>query len=400
MPGMRCLAELRCDSCGRRYYSDMPVGHGILYPMILDRETGEVFDRLGVPWFADWLRASYAHRHDEPIGVEIEQVRPLRDPVLLNCLDGLYGHAVLKLLNAQYYVDQVPAVDLVVLVPRWLRWMVPDRVAEIWTVDIGLRDANGWYESIASQLRERFSGLARCRISVAYPHPRPADYAIERFTGVTPFPLDSWASTRTRPIVSVVWRDDRVWGANRRHQQSRIAHLAEALRRQLPSLDVAVVGLGERGGLPQFVTDLRLRELSDETERSWCERYAASHVVVGVHGSGMLLPSAHAGGVVELLPWDRNGNLGQDLLQRGGNPRDAFVRYRVIPDSSSPQHVAEVTRALVDGYPELALSTLDTFADHAAANEVVAYPNRWQLQRSRQPAVHDASLASGARSDD
>src|SRR5262249_4871053 len=138
VPGMRTLAELTCPGCGRRYFGDLPSGFGLQYPMLLDRETGEVHDPAGVPWFADLLGRSYAERTSAPLPLEVEVHRPLERPILLDCLDGLYGHALLKLLNAQYYLDHGPDFDLVVLLPRWLRWLAPAGAAAVWTVDLPL----------------------------------------------------------------------------------------------------------------------------------------------------------------------------------------------------------------------------------------------------------------------
>ena len=83
-------------------------------------------------------------------------------------------------------------------------------------------------------------------------------------------------------------------------QSDRVGNEA---RRGIASLDFAVAGLGTPEGLPNKILDLRFSEVT--VERALCDRYAQSHVVVGVHGSHMLLPSAHAGAVIELMPEER-----------------------------------------------------------------------------------------------
>jgi len=100
IPGMRNLAELKCRRCEWEYYGDRPASHGIYYPMLLDRATGDVHDDVGVDWFSAWLRDSAASRLDLPVEFVVEDFRPLKQPVLLNCLDTLYGHCLLKLLNS------------------------------------------------------------------------------------------------------------------------------------------------------------------------------------------------------------------------------------------------------------------------------------------------------------
>lgn len=154
IPGMRNLAAMVCPKCGRSYYGDLPAGHGLYYPMLLQRDNGRVHDVNGVPWFADWLRLSYASRSTTPLGFSVEEQRGIRKPILLNCLDTVYGHCLLKLLNAQYYLDQRPDLDIIVLIPRFLRWLVPDGTA-IWTVDLPLSRGTEWSDWLAEQLHKR-----------------------------------------------------------------------------------------------------------------------------------------------------------------------------------------------------------------------------------------------------
>jgi hypothetical protein len=123
-----------------------------------------------------------------------------------------------------------------------------------------------------------------------------------------------------------------------------VSALAEALRRDWPTLDFAVAGLSGDGGdgaFPAWVRDLRRPSVDEDAERRWCARYAESHVVVGVHGSNMLLPSAHAGAVVELIGPERWGNFTQDILFRdSGDCRELLFRYRFLPDSTPPPALA------------------------------------------------------------
>jgi hypothetical protein len=353
MPGMRMLAALRCGNCLRQYYGDLPAGGGVYYPMLLDQETGSVQDSHGVPWFADWLAKSYAQRSSEPLRLEIESFRSVCRPILLNCLDTLYGHSLLKLLNAQLHIDQTPEHDLVALVPRFLRWMVPEGVAEVWSVDWPLRSGTQWNDRLACDIHNRLSTFGECRLSAAPSHPDPASFNIERFTGVEPFDLSSWTHQIDRPTVTFIWRDDRPWiddpgGNSQREQQSRrIVSLANRLKAKWPIIDFGVAGLSESGGLPEWIGDLRRTQLDIECEKIWCRRYAASHVVIGVHGSNMLLPSAHAGSVVDLMPPDRWRNVTQDILFRSEDGRDMVFRHRFIPIATPIEEAGNIIESLL-----------------------------------------------------
>lgn len=283
----------------------------------------------------------------------------------------IYGHSVLKLLNAQYYLDHQADLDLIVLVPRHLRWMVPDGVAAIWTVGSTGRGGGEWNDWLARAIKERLGGFPTCWLSVVFSHLHPNDYAIERFTRVRPFSVEEWQRRLSKPTVTFIWREDRLWsgawwlpGLAGQAQQGRMVSLAEALRRQWPSIDFAVVGIGRRGPLPGWIRDLRAISPAEETERRWCERYAESHIVIGVHGSNMLLPSAHAGAVVELVPRDRWGNLLQDILFCPGDLRETMFRVRLLPVSIRPVEVALVVSSLLRDHQNMVVTMRREYCDH------------------------------------
>ena len=374
VPGMRNLADMLCGRCGREFYGDLAAGQALYTPMLLEKATGAVHDPHGVEWFAGWLRESYARRSEAPVPFDIREHCPITRPVvLLNCLDTLYGHSLLKLLNAQYHLDRQQAVDLIVMVPSFLAWMVPDGVAQVWSVGLPPGRGTEWNDWLAREVRRRVEAFEQVSLSRALSHPRPDEFDIERFTRVKPFPLGEWDARLGRPTVTYIWRDDRPWRAPDdatpstrlgrlrglitsrsppgREQSESVSEFAEALRRDLPSLDFAVAGLaggGRRGALPGWVEDLRLPALDDDAERGWCERYAASHVVVGVHGSNMLLPSAHAGGVVELIGPERWGNFTQDILFREtADCRETLFRYRFVDGFTPPSELARLVELLL-----------------------------------------------------
>jgi hypothetical protein len=400
---MRNLADLRCPGCAREFYGDLAAGQALYTPMLLEKATGAVHDAHGIEWFAEWLRESYASRTDAPVPFDVRERLPItRRVVLLNCLDTLYGHSLLKLLNAQYYLDRRLDADLIVLVPSFLAWMVPEAVAQVWVVGLPLRRGTEWNDWLAREIRRRVEAFECVSLGHALSHPRPDEYDIERFTRVEPFPLDEWDARLKRPAVTFIWRDDRPWHASNdnayhtigdAHQTLReklrrfiarpsrptgeqhrsVSALAEALRLDWPALDFAVAGLSEPAvgealrdevlrseathdealrdeALPVWVTDLRRPAADEAVERLWCQRYAASHVVVGVHGSNMLLPSAHAGGVVELIGPERWGNFTQDILFRDTRDcRETLFRYRFVPDSTPPLALAQLISLLLRG---------------------------------------------------
>lgn len=393
IPGMRNLADLVCPKCGREFYGDMLAGQALYTPMLLDKQTGHVHDPYNVKWFADWLHHSYANRSNEPLEFVAEEFRSLQTPLLLNCLDTLYGHCLLKLLNAQYYLDHLPELDLVVLVPKCLRWMVPDGAAEIWTVDLPLSRGIEWNDWLATEITTRLKRFNEVWLSVAYSHPHPKNFAIERFTRVQPFPTNEWKERLQVPTVTFIWREDRFWYDSRnksrlwhwvnkfrakieshslplplRVQSQRVILLANHLRKSFPMLNFAVVGLGKTGNLPDWIEDLRTMAIDASIEKAWCKRYALSHVVIGIHGSNMLLPSAHAGATLELMPSERWGNMIQDLLMSNLDCRETLFRYSIVPASVSVQEMTYMIKSFLHYHNFRKLTFGHCFTNHDSDN--------------------------------
>lgn len=371
IPGMRNLAELRCPVCEFEFYGDLAAGQALYTPMLIEKKSGVVHDKYGVRWFNDWLRDSYANRKSEEVSFIVENRRPIsRQVVLLNCLDTLYGHSLLKLLNAPYYLGR--NLDLILIIPPFLAWMVPEGVAEVWIVDLPLKRGTEWNDWVAREIYDRVEVLETASLCVATSHPGPKEYDISRFTNVKPFPLEHWEERLVRPTVTFIWRDDRIWsgpvdtstgrfirklkgktaGANVLEQRRLVVELAETLHLEWPMLNFGIAGLSEVAeGFPSWIEDLRCRIMDDTTEWRYCERYASSHVVVGVHGSNMLLPTAHAGGLVELIATERYGNFTQDVLFREARDcRDMFFRYRFVPTGIEVREVAQLVSQLLRGY--------------------------------------------------
>jgi hypothetical protein len=374
IPGMRNLADLACVTCEREFYGDLTAGQALYTPLLIEKKTGVVYDPYNIDWFAEWLRESYAGRKDYPIPFNVQERLPVtQHVVLLNCLDTIYGHSLLKLLNAQHYIDHRPDVDLIVLVPRFLEWMIPDDVAQAWVVDLPLQRGTEWNDWLAREIHHRVQSLTTASLSVAFSHPHPDEFDIERFTRIQPFPLDEWSTDVEQPAVTFIWRDDRLWrGASKaparglgkikrqfvaskpstKIQAGLVVTLAEDLRQEWKNLDFAVTGMGRSERLPDWIKDLRQNEMNDDIERQWCRRYAASHVVVGVHGSNMLLPSAHAASVAELIGEDRWGNFLQDILLRPGDCREMLFRYRFLEDDVPASRLTQLLTSLIRGLPK------------------------------------------------
>ncbi len=328
--GMRTLLDAHCNFCHSNYYIDLPSGHGLLTPVAIDKDTEELFDLAHAEWFSVILGNSTKHKIFDHVPITFHRQRQHPRIVILNCLDYLYGHCLLKLLNAQHYLDHHSDLACCVIVPKQLMHLVPDGVAEIWEVDLPLKAFQNWYVSLEDQCRQEIEVREICYLSVAHSHPHPSRYDLQRFVKL---PEEIERAVRGAPVVVFAYRGDRTWGASGLWQTHNINALFQNLKLAFPTLSFVVTGFGKHGAFAGGIVDERVQKYCIEQERHWLKLYRAADCVVGVHGSNMLLPSGLARHVVELLPEDRLGNITQDLLWPSypiiGN--EALYRVRFLP---------------------------------------------------------------------
>ena len=294
--GMRSVIDAVCHVCNGLFYIDLPSGHALYYPSSVDRRSGELFSIEGVEWFSSLLVRGAANPRSEPVSISFCRDHRHNRIVLVNCLDFLYGHCLLKLLNVQAYLDKYPDLAVCVMIPKMFAHLVPEGVAETWVVDLPLKTLMHWYASIASQVQAEIEQREICYLSVAHSHPQASTYDLARFTKVAA-PMQRGAHEPTR--ITFIYREDRCWGGSLHTQRMNLAALHAALASSIPSLEFGVVGLGKGCSLAAGIMDWRAAHPSPEREREWLRIYSVSDCVVGVHGSNMLLPSGMARNVVE-----------------------------------------------------------------------------------------------------
>lgn len=370
-PGIHVLGRYTCRSCGSSFVRDLPVSHALAHPVTATPQ-GQVLDPQQVPeWIRDAFQRGIRDLKADEVRIERRVFREHRRVVVLNTLDFLYGHVLLKLYNALHYIDRHPDLGLVVVLPRMYAWLIPDGVAEAWIVDLGLGRLQGWYPAIDRFVQERLAGYDEAYLAPAYSHPDVAGMDIARFTGVKAFDPDRF---NTEPLhVTFVTREDRLWFRN---PVTRFLHRAcnrlglralsgplvvgdqdrlvkatmRKVRRHDPSATFSVVGLGDARIRMNGVDDLRTRSMNVEVEKAWCTAYGRSQCVVGVHGSNMLLPTAHAGACIEILPRQRFENIVQDITVRYEG-RAVLFHYRFVGDHATPTEVALHIRSLREHRP-------------------------------------------------
>ena len=358
--GMRLCADVGCV-CGKRYVSDLPVGEGVIQPWKLAVESGELWgnDR-SLPWLGKPLRDSFFHPNERHVELQTKRSKKKRNIIILNTIDFLYGHCLLKLLNVEDILKSMPDDwGVIVIAQQFLEWLIPEGISERWIVDISLEEGRDFFPSFHMQIHETLKKYDRVNVSRALPH--PTKYTVSRFTGVYPHRFNE-----EEPYITYIWREDRTWpetekpvrGSAAQRAEDRSIHIQSEhvqrlfgfLREQYPSFKFAVAGLGAPGGLPEYIEDWRTERFTASIERQLCQLYARSRVVVGLHGSSMLLPSGHAGFTIDLMPLKRWRNYGQDFLYQESDARRSSYRFRCLPVQITPDDLAFIINELLENW--------------------------------------------------
>jgi hypothetical protein len=333
IPGMRCLADATCPTCGARYYIDLPVGHALWNPIILNQETAEIYDPLNIQWFSNPLKEGFLNPVESEIVPVVHKFFEADCIVIVNCLDFLYGHSLLKLLNVQHYLEHSPELGCCVLVPTQLVHLVPDGIAEIWEFPIPIKDGWKWYPSLQRWISQEFTKRKECFLSRAYCHPSNRVYDLRRFVRNLPNILEEIREDQL--IIVFSYREDRLWGRTIAHQQHNLQKLYNRLSAIFPDMAFVLVGFGQQNRIRAAggkLIDLRTDQFDVDQDRLWMAYMSAADCVIGIHGSNMLLPSGLAKSTVELVPRSRWGNTVQDFLFAWDNRdnRDALLYYRML----------------------------------------------------------------------
>jgi hypothetical protein len=364
--GMHIGVECSCVKCNTEFIDELRVGHASFCPYIIDRENGVVLgDEIAKGWWGNPFLQSIQNPHFEEIEISKEVFRECKRVILLNCIDYLYGDCLLKLITVQRHLDHHPEYGVVVIVQKFLRWMVPDGVAEVWTVDIPIKKGQDYYPSFNKFVAEESKRFNEIYVSTA--HLRASPFDITRFSGVPKYSFE-----QEEFKITFVWREDRLWWGNfflfqvlRKLkllppalliQNWKVRRLFDKIRSKVPSAKFAVVGLGNKTKFPGWIEDYRTDRLDDEKNKEICQVSSESRLVIGIQGSAMLKPSGHAGMTIVLTPKEKWGNLGHDILFQEPDPRLSFYRYQYFPSSTRVTELAIIASEMVLKYSKFSLA--------------------------------------------
>ena len=393
--GVHYLAKCLCPACNTFFYHTLPTGHTLRYPISItsDCEYVKQLKNCNLRWIVDPLKNAITNPNKSEILIEKKTYFSKQEIILLNCIDHLYGHVLLKILNAQYYIESEKDKGLILIIPKGFEWFVPVGVAEVWTVSIPMSKARQWHIILDKFFHDEISKYEKVFLSLAFPLPNPSIIDIEKFTKTHKFNLEKFE--KQTPQITFIYREDRLW--LRSHlldnisviakeykikplcfvliqlQNIKIKKLLIQIKRKLPQAKITITGMGKQGHFPNFINDLRFKDNRNLDEIKLCKLYASSHLVIGLHGSNMLLPTALSAAYIEILPKNRLGNILQDILQPY-NGRDLHYLGRFVSNKNSASDIAYIAYMLISRYQAFTKGITQNYLQHGLFDDV----SKWE----------------------
>ena len=265
---------------------------------------------------------------------------------------------------------------------------------EIWEVNEPTARFSRWLLELEQRIASELERFRCCFLSPAFPHPHSSTYDLDRFIrGIQPEQVGE-------PSIVLSLRDERLWGETPEAQLENVRVLKDRLLARFPQAGCAAVGIGGSAPIPEGTLDLRSVESDQTLERHWLALLRGADLVVGVHGSNMLLPSGLARATIELLPEERYGNVFQATLIGPSDPITALATHRTIYGNQS---LSDVPAERVAAVAVSVLSESDRFealmrgpASGESAGAVPLIPaSRSSTETVRRPGLAGQLRAAG-----
>ncbi len=360
--GAHICVESKCNFCNEEYLSNLPIGQAKLESFQIRKSDKKFFG--GNP--GKWLINSFTNILENPVIAPIKfeidiREKDKKEVIILNTIDNCYGHSLLFFLNLQNIIKNRGDKGVIVIIQPFLKWLLPtEGVTEVWTAHLSFNQVREYHSDLTRNINEQTGRFDRVYLSHAPLCPKDVD--IEKFSKIKPYNFEKKETDNGKPRVTFIWREDvnRFWfksywfyGGLRKlgvakiilpFHYLRILFFLYLLNYKLKNenYQISLAGLGQFGRFPDFVDDQRVEKFNKETEIATTKIYAESTLVLGVHGSSMILPSAHAGMTVSIMPIKRWGNFIEDLLFNETDVRLASFQRRVIPMNTTIMETADI----------------------------------------------------------
>jgi hypothetical protein len=363
--GMHIFYDATCSICKEEILASIPVGQAVLKSYQIRKRDALILSGEGIVWLMNPAIKTAKSPLRERIKIDVEfRIRESKRVIILNTIDSCYGHSFLNFLNLQHIIKNKGDFAIVVIIQPFLKWLLPkEGVDEVWTVHVSFDQMRHYHEQLNEEINKNLQRFIEIHLSHAHLCPTQVD--IQKFTKI---PIFDFNNPPQKPRISFIWREDvnRFWlksywiyGGMRKLGIAKLLFPLHYLRVFFFLLllraafkdeyFITLVGLGKTGWFPSFVDDQRVEKFNKETEVRTTKLYSESILSIGVHGSSMILPSAHAGMTISMMPLKRWGNFAEDLLFVEQDVRLASFQRRVIPMNTTILETIDICKNMLKG---------------------------------------------------
>src|SRR6478736_5114177 len=112
------MADCTCKNCGFDFFQVFPIGHTIDDQLSIGKFNDRFYPSNNEqPWLFETVIKGNRDVRKKEVQIEKRIFKIAEEVIILNTLDFLYGHVLLKLYNAQYHLETERNVGLIVIVP-------------------------------------------------------------------------------------------------------------------------------------------------------------------------------------------------------------------------------------------------------------------------------------------
>ncbi|MGY6522392.1 MAG: hypothetical protein ACXIUD_11715 [Mongoliitalea sp.] len=369
--GLHVLQDCVCEHCGLEFYHTLPISHDFYFPVSFSKDKKlKSFDPKVKDWHADPLIQSLDKQLIDDVFIEVKSFVNKKEIILLNCLDSIFAHFLSRIFNAPSLIERYPNMGLVILVPSKFEYLVPNGVAEIWAVNLSIKECNNYYKQVETFVWNQFERFDKVLLSKAL-YLNPYKFVdIEKICKTKSFDIHNFH--KIPPVITFSLREDRFWhnshimgfllliGIKYRlmkwlkpiyiwRQNQLINRTVDKLNKEFESVSFFATGMGNRGGLQKKVTDLRTANTTSRDELRWLEVYSKSHVVIGVHGANMILATSLSGGFIDIVPRYKISNWNEDTIPPFHQGLSNFLG-RCLDEYSSENLIVTHVKNIIQGF--------------------------------------------------
>ncbi|MEQ8243315.1 hypothetical protein [Fulvivirga sp.] len=356
----------------------LPYGHTLnsTLKFNLTREVRSIDKNLS--WLTPRLQKHLKKEPTKKVQISVLNKSSLPEALIINCLDYCYGHSLDKVFNTQRYFNQLDKLAPIVIIHESMVHLINKLKCEVWVVHNEFSDLDGYlngFDEFVKNESARFKKVFWSKL------PMEIDYStllLKNFIQTEPFPFESLFKSNI--TITLILREDRfmflnwfnlfVYLVSRKLrvntlfksyfifiQNSGVNRLVKKLLKFSPDIKVQAIGLGKSGTLSRGIIDLRQDyEQYKDNEPERISHLSKTDLVIGIHGSHMIIPSAIAGSFINLTPSFKIESYTQDFIPRYKSGQLQAYLGRFIPnDLKSAQLHVEHMIGYIDSMHKVSL---------------------------------------------